>query len=125
MVSFSGLSTDSNGTSGVEHVLCAGNHSNFGGKTECAVESHGASNLYYALFILGMIVAGVGNSPLNALGVPYMDQNVKNKVSPMYLGIFVGFGGILGKEILNYLVFYLLFGILKLSFARETALILC
>lgn len=109
MFSFLGLSTDSNGTGHVRHILCAGNHSNSGGKTECAVESHGESNLYYALFILGMIVAGIGNSPLYALGVPYLDQNVKKKVSPMYLGIFVGFGGILGKKSLNHLVFYLLF----------------
>lgn len=48
-----------------------------------------------------MVVAGIGNSPLYALGVPYMDQNVKAKVSPMYLGIFVGFGGILGKTYLH------------------------
>ena len=47
-----------------------------------------------AILILGMIVAGIGNSPLYALGVPYLDQNVKENVSPMYLGIFVGFGGI-------------------------------
>ena len=70
-------------------------------------------------------MAGIGNSPLYALGVPYLDQNVKKKVSPMCLGIFVGFGGILGKKSLNHLVFYVLFCVLKVSLARKAALILC
>ena len=75
--------------------LCAGNLTDFGAKTDCS-EENGGDNLYYALFILGMIVAGIGSTPLYALGVPYVDENVKAKVSPMYLGIFVAFG-ILGK----------------------------
>ena len=52
--------------------------------------------LYYALFILGMVVAGAGCTPMIALGIPYMDENVKAKASPMYVGVFMA-GGIAGE----------------------------
>lgn len=93
-----GVSTESNGTADAQ-MLCVGNLTNSDRKTDCAEDDHGGNNLYYALFILGMVIGGLGFSPLYALGVPYMDQNVKAKVSPMYLGIFVGFGGILGAAV--------------------------
>ena len=56
----------------------------------------GDNSHIYALFILGMVVAGIGVSPLYTLGVPYMDENVNSKVSPMYMGTSWGFA-ILGK----------------------------
>ena len=43
-----------------------------------------------------MIVAGAGCTPMIALGIPYMDENVSAKVSPMYVGIFLACG-ILGE----------------------------
>lgn len=94
---FLGLSIDVNGTIDVQLSLCEGNRSILGGNTKCSEDRRSGSDLYYAMFLLGMIIAGIGYSPLYSLGVPYMDQNVKRKNSPMYLGIFVGFGGILGK----------------------------
>ena len=81
-------------------MLCAGNLTNFGGKTYCD-EDIGGNNLYYALFILGMVVVGIGTPAQYVLGVPYVDENVKAKVSPMYLGIFIAFG-ILGKTRLPF-----------------------
>ena len=75
--------------------LCAGNRTDFGGNDDCE-EAAGGSGLYYALFILGMVVAGSGCTPMYALGIPYMDENVKAKASPMYVGIFAG-SGIVGK----------------------------
>lgn len=54
-----------------------------------------------------MVIGGIGNSPLYVLGVPYLDQNVKSKFSPMYMGILVGFGGILGKANQdNFFIFF-------------------
>ena len=44
------------------------------------------------MFILGMVVAGIGSIPKYTLGIPYLDENVKAKVAPMYFGIFVAFG---------------------------------
>ena len=94
---FLGLSIDVNGTIDVQLLLCEGNRKFPGGNTQCSVDRRRGSDFYYAMFLLGMIIAEIGYSPLYLLGVPYMDQNVKRKNSPMYLGKFVGFGGILGK----------------------------
>ena len=48
------------------------------------------------MFVLGMVVAGAGCTPMYTLGIPYMDENVKAKVTPVYVGIFAA-SGILGK----------------------------
>jgi len=72
--------------------LCAANRTDFGGKSDCNEETTSGSTLYYALFILGMVVAGAGCTPMIALGVPYMDENVSAHVSPMYVGIFLACG---------------------------------
>ena len=74
---------------------CAGNRGNFGGKDDCT-EGGSGNSLYYALFILGMVVEGSGCTQMYALGIPYMDENVKAKVSPMYVGVFVA-AGIIGE----------------------------
>ncbi|EDO28648.1 predicted protein [Nematostella vectensis] len=50
---------------------------------------------YVPLFVLGMLVMGSGATPMIALGIPYMDENVKAKASPMYVGIFYA-SGLLG-----------------------------
>ena len=62
------------------------------GKSDCKEDTTSGNTLYYALFILGMVVAGAGCTPMYALGIPYMDENVKAKVTPMYVGIFVASG---------------------------------
>ena len=54
------------------------------------------------MFILGMVVAGIGSTPKYALGIPYIDENVKAKAAPMYFGIFVAFGIVGIKGILFY-----------------------
>ena len=82
--------------SGSDSGLCAANPTGFGGKNDCEEETTGSSTLYYALFILGMVVAGSGCTPMIALGIPYMDENVSANVSPMYVGIFLACG-ILGE----------------------------
>ena len=89
MITNSSLSVSDSG-------LCAANRTNFGGKSDCKEEAAGGNTLYYALFILGMVVAGAGCTPMYALGIPYMDENVSAKVSPMYVGIFIACG-IAGK----------------------------
>jgi len=72
------------------------NRSDFGAKSNCKEETTGSNTLYYALFILGMIVAGAGCTPMIALGIPYIDENVSAHVAPMYVGIFLACG-ILGE----------------------------
>ena len=75
--------------------VCAGDGNYYGENDDCAREA-GGNGLYYALFILGMVVMGCGCTPMYALGIPYLDENVKAKVSPMYVGIFAA-SGIAGK----------------------------
>ncbi|EDO41176.1 predicted protein, partial [Nematostella vectensis] len=53
---------------------------------------------YVPLFVLGMLVMGSGATPMIALGIPYMDENVKAKASPMYVGIFYA-SGLLGAGV--------------------------
>ncbi|EDO41174.1 predicted protein, partial [Nematostella vectensis] len=55
-------------------------------------ESTSGNKGYFPLFVLGMLVMGSGATPMIALGIPYMDENVKAKVSPMYVGIFYASG---------------------------------
>ncbi|XP_048581893.1 solute carrier organic anion transporter family member 4A1 isoform X2 [Nematostella vectensis] len=55
-------------------------------------ESTSGNKGYFPLFVLGMLVMGSGATPMIALGIPYMDENVKAKVSPMYVGIFYSSG---------------------------------
>ncbi|PFX24711.1 solute carrier organic anion transporter family member 4A1-like isoform X2 [Stylophora pistillata] len=78
--------------------LCWANRTDQLRKNQCKEETAGGNTLYYALFVLGMVVAGAGCTPMYALGIPYMDENVKAKVTPMYVGIFVA-SGILGAAV--------------------------
>lgn len=78
--------------------LCWANRTDQLGKNQCKEETKGGNTLYYALFVLGMVVAGAGCTPMYALGIPYMDENVKDKVTSMYVGIFVA-SGILGAAV--------------------------
>ncbi|CAH3111261.1 unnamed protein product [Porites lobata] len=80
-------------------VFCGDNLTTSDKKAHCGESRREGNSLYYALCILGMVIGGIGNSPLYGLGVPYLDQNVKSKLSPLYMGIFVGFGGILGAAV--------------------------
>lgn len=73
------------------------NRTDFGAQDDCDKEtSSGSHSLSYTLFILGMVVAGAGCTPMYALGIPYIDENVKSKVTPMYVGLFLA-SGIIGK----------------------------
>jgi hypothetical protein len=45
-------------------------------------------NPYFLLFILGQTLHGVGSTPLFSIGTAYLDENVSQKASPVYLGWF-------------------------------------
>ena len=68
-------------------VFCGENLTISDKEAHCGESRREGSSLYYALFILGMVVGGICNSPLYGLGVPYLDQDVKSNLSPMYMGI--------------------------------------
>ena len=49
---------------------------------------HPSSNgIAYVLFALSSVLAGLGNSPLNTVGMTYIDENVSKQDSAFYMGI--------------------------------------
>lgn len=45
-------------------------------------------NPYFLVFLLGQTLHGVGSTPLFSIGTAYIDENVSQKASPVYLGKF-------------------------------------
>ena len=76
-------------------ALCTANRTD-PAEEACAEESVAGNVGYFSLFVLGMVLAGAGATPMYALGIPYIDENVKKKVAPMYVGAFTA-SGIVGE----------------------------
>ena len=45
-------------------------------------------NPYFLLFVLGQTLHGFGATPLFSLGTAYIDENISQSTSPLYLGQF-------------------------------------
>lgn len=43
-------------------------------------------NPYFLMFLLGQTLHGIGATPLFSIGTAYLDENVSQKASPVYLG---------------------------------------
>ncbi|XP_060792871.1 solute carrier organic anion transporter family member 4A1-like [Neoarius graeffei] len=68
----------------LEHTgLCSANQTE-----ECGNSKGTALSLYRYIFMLGQFLHGVGATPLYTLGVTYLDENVKSKYAPVYIGVF-------------------------------------
>ncbi|XP_013383827.1 solute carrier organic anion transporter family member 4C1, partial [Lingula anatina] len=83
-----------------------------GNSTACTVNPQNSylQNYLYVL-ILGQLLHGVGGTTLYSLGTVFIDENVKTKVSPIYIGILYAFsalgpaiGYIVGGQFLNIYV---------------------
>jgi len=80
--------------------------------TEARCELLGSSEWYYLfVFIAAKLLIGAGTAPLFTLGTSYLDENVKPKVAPVYLGIWYactsfgpGIGFVAGGTLLNVYV---------------------
>ena len=80
--------------------------------SEARCELLGSSEWYYLfVFILAKLLIGAGTAPLFTLGASYLDENVKPKVAPVYLGIWYvctsfgpGIGFVAGGSLLNVYV---------------------
>ncbi|EYC41825.1 hypothetical protein Y032_0554g3364 [Ancylostoma ceylanicum] len=56
-------------------------------------------NPYFLLFVLGQTLHGVGSTPLFSIGTTFIDENVSQKASPVYLAIhavLTSFGPVIG-----------------------------
>lgn len=77
--------------------LCQSNSTN-ASHSACDSTTSAGHWYYTALFCIGMLIIGFGGSPLYVLGIAYLDESVKKKVSSMYVGFFSA-SGILGAAV--------------------------
>ncbi|XGW16681.1 hypothetical protein V3C99_001827 [Haemonchus contortus] len=64
-------------------------------------------NPYFLLFILGQTLHGVGSTPLFSIGTTFIDENVTQKASPVYLAahaVLTSFGPVIGVFVGGYLL---------------------
>ncbi|KAK5976168.1 Solute carrier organic anion transporter family member [Trichostrongylus colubriformis] len=64
-------------------------------------------NPYFLLFILGQTLHGVGSTPLFSIGTTFIDENVTQKASPVYLAVhavLTSFGPLIGVLVGGYLL---------------------
>ena len=79
---------------------------------EARCELLGSSEWYYLfIFVIAKFLIGAGTAPLFTLGAAYIDENVKPKVAPVYLGVWYvstsfgpGIGFVAGGSLLNVYV---------------------
>ncbi|KAJ8020203.1 Solute carrier organic anion transporter family member 4A1 [Holothuria leucospilota] len=76
-----------------ENDVCSIN----GTEAECSSGAEQISN-YFWVFVLAQFLHGLGASPLYTLGVTYIDENVRPKLTGLYIGIFNG-ASLLGPAI--------------------------
>lgn len=55
-----------------------------------SLKPNNVQNYFYVL-LLGQLLNGFGAAPLYTLGITYIDENVSQKASPVYLGIYMAF----------------------------------
>lgn len=92
--------------------ICSLTHVNETMITEARCELLGSSEWHYLfIFIMAKLLIGAGTAPLFTLGAAYIDENVKPKVAPIYLGIWYvstsfgpGIGFVAGGSLLNVYV---------------------
>lgn len=59
-------------------------------KMENIQETSKVSFVALSIFFLGLFFSGVGQVAIGTLGIPYIDDNVASRESPIYLGITIG-----------------------------------
>ena len=50
--------------------------------------------IWYIVLLTGQLIHGLGASPLYTLGNVYLDENVSQRASPMYLGLYTALGAL-------------------------------
>lgn len=59
-------------------------------EVETIQETSKMSFVALSIFFLGLFFSGVGQVAIGTLGIPYIDDNVASRESPIYLGITIG-----------------------------------
>ncbi|CAD5222066.1 unnamed protein product [Bursaphelenchus xylophilus] len=90
--------TDTCSIEDIDHPLCDRNLDN-------SYSSY--FNPYFLMFLLGQTFHGVGSTPLFSIGTAYIDENVSQKASPVYLaihGVVTSVGPVVGLFIGGFLL---------------------
>lgn len=67
--------------------------------TEIVIQRSRVTNSVLGIFFMSLLLIGLGTTAVNTLGIPYIDDNVAPKESPLYFGITIGvriFGPVCG-----------------------------
>ncbi|XP_046852310.1 solute carrier organic anion transporter family member 4C1-like [Xenia sp. Carnegie-2017] len=77
----------------------------------CLTGNYGGNWYYLIVFIIAMLIMGAGNAPFFSLFIVYLDENIKSKSFPWYLGIYnaiqfisPGIGYLIGGKFLSIYV---------------------
>ena len=88
------------------YVLCAPNHQSdnvyylpleylylisVGNATDWCDTYDGGGSAYLGFFILGQFFHAVGGACMFTIAVPYLDENIKNKNTAVYIGLWLFF----------------------------------
>ena len=68
-------------------------------QSDVVVQQSRVNNFVLAIFFMSLLMIGLGTTTVNTLGIPYIDDNVAPKESPLYFGITIGvriFGPVCG-----------------------------
>ncbi|WKX99988.1 hypothetical protein Q1695_014678 [Nippostrongylus brasiliensis] len=80
----------------LEHETCSG-----------SVPLASYLNPYFLIFVLGQTLHGVGSTPLFSIGTTFIDENVSQKASPVYLAVhavLTSFGPVIGVFVGGFLL---------------------
>ncbi|UXI21249.1 putative 14-3-3 protein [Sarcoptes scabiei] len=68
-------------------------------KSDGFLQTNRSTDYVLGIFFLSLLMIGLGTTTVNTLGIPYIDDNVAPKESPLYFGITIGvriFGPVCG-----------------------------
>ncbi|OTF81796.1 solute carrier organic anion transporter-like protein [Euroglyphus maynei] len=68
-------------------------------QSDIIIQQSRVNNFILAIFFMSLLMIGLGTTAVNTLGIPYIDDNVAPKESPLYFGITIGvriFGPVCG-----------------------------
>ena len=54
---------------------------------------------YYGLLLLGNILLGIGASPMFTIGLSYIDENCKTKMTALYISMYIYFLTVHSKQL--------------------------
>ncbi|XP_021348100.1 solute carrier organic anion transporter family member 4A1-like isoform X2 [Mizuhopecten yessoensis] len=103
--------TVSDGSNGTQNVCLTGKSNTSSGACEAGQSDNSVSNWYYTCFLIGQGFLGIGAVPMFTIGLTYIDDNCKPKLTSFYIGctfcsaaVGVAVGYIVGGQTLSYFV---------------------